>query len=298
MSGLSRAPAVLWRAFFVSLTLGLAVSAPAATPRQPAPPLLQTGKPDPAEGRAALEQMRRLGIAGDYYLEFQLRLMPRRGDEQSLRGRMWGSRNTIGPLTRVGLESTASPGGAPERRFLIQNGRQSSVWRWESGGEVAMLGVGSLFEPVVAAAQLTPFDLQMPFIFWESFTYEGLARFRGRPAHVLVLRPPAEFAAKYPTLSGVRVHLDTQFNALVQTELLDARGAVTKTLAVVDLKKIDDQWIVKTIDVRDESTRNKTRFSVTAAGLGLEFSRVIFEPGQLSGELRPPAETQLQRIDP
>ena len=290
----------MWRAFFLVAVVGMGCRAFGAVSRPTAPPpLLQTSKLDPEEGRAALEQMRRLGIAGDYFFEFQLRVMPRRGQEALIRGRLWGSRNAVGAITRVSLQLPAEADRpAKERRLLIQNGQRSAVWRWEEGGDVAMLGVSSLFEPLVPGADLTAFDLQMPFLFWEEFSYEGVARFRGRPAHVLVLRPPAEFAAKYPTLSGVRVHLDTQFNALVQTELLTTGGAVMKTLSVIDLKKIEEQWIVKTIDVRDENTRNKTRFSVVAAALGLDFSKVVFEPGQLGAPVEPPRAAQLVRIDP
>jgi hypothetical protein len=112
------------------------------------------------------------------------------------------------------------------------------------------------------------------------------------------MRPPPAFAAKYPTLRGVRVHLDTQFNALVQTELLGAKDVVLKTVSLVNLKMIDDQPIPKMFDVRDEKTRNKTRFDVTAVALGLEFSRILFEPAQLAEEVRPPAESQMTRIDP
>ena len=299
MIGFSTAPALAWRAFFVGALLCVGSAVIGAVSRPAAPPLLQTGKPDPEEGRAALEQMRRLGIAGDYFLEFQLRVMPRRGAESTIGGRLWGSRNATGAISRVSLQLPPPAGQvSAERRLLIQNGRQSAVWRWDAGGSVAVLGVGSLFEPLVPNADLTAFDLQMPFLFWDEFTYEGVARFRGRPAHVLVLRPPAAFATKYPKLAGVRVHLDTQFNALVQTELLDGDAKVLKTLSVIDLKKVDEQWIVKTIDVRDETTRNKTRFSVVAAGLGLDFSRIVFEPGQLGTEIQAPPAGDLVRIDP
>lgn len=278
------APAVLWRAFFLAASLATTVFAapgPAKTP----PPLQQFGAANSAEARAALEQMRRQGIAGDYYLEFQLRVMPRRGDERLIAGRMWGGRNEIGPLTRVSLAAAAD--GA-DRRLLIQNGPRSSVWRWDPAKGVEMLGVSALFEPLVAGTEITAFDLQMPFIYWENFSYEGLARVRGRPAHVLVMKPPAEFAAKHPTLTGVRVNVDTQFNALMQTELLGSGGVVVKTLSVVDLKKVGEQWIVKTVDVRDEATHNKTRFSVVAAALDLDFAGGLFAPAQLADEARPP----------
>ena len=169
------APALFWRAFFLILSAVAGMSVAIGAPKgQVAPPLTQVGRVDPAEGRTALEAVRRQGINGDYYLEFQLRVMPRRGEERLIPGQLWGGRNEIGPLSRVTLTLT-EPGKEPlERRLLIQNGRSSSVWRWETGGAVKMLGAASPFEPVVPDTDLTAFDLQMPFLFWEIFIYEGL----------------------------------------------------------------------------------------------------------------------------
>ncbi len=291
---------MVWRAFFVSACIGLGganLTVAATRPSAP-PPLLQTGKADPAEAQAALEQMRRQGIAGNYYLEFQLRVLPRRGAERTISGRLWGGRNEIGALNRVSLSLPgANGGGATERRLLIQSGGQPGLWRWDEGGVVTMPGAPALFEPLVPDSELTAFDLQMPFLYWETFTYGGLVRFRGRPAHVFVLRPPAEFTAKHPAVSGVRVRLDTQFNALVQTELLGTNDRVTKTLSLLDLKKVGEQWIPKAFELRDEHTRNKTRFTVTGAALDLSFSRVLFEPAQLAESVRAP-EAQLVQIEP
>jgi hypothetical protein len=292
------APAIFRRAFFIGgwfLSVVVVVAAPTG---QSPPPLTQLGGHDPAEGRAALEQVRRQGIAGNYFLEFQLRVMPRRGEERLIPGRLWGSRNQTGALTRVSLTLPGSSATAGERRLLIQNGRASAVWRWDTGGDVQMLGAASPFESVVPNTELTAFDLQMPFIYWDDFAYEGLTRFHGRPAHVLIMRPPADFRAKYPTLTGVRIHLDTQFNALVQTELLGANNAVLKTLSLVDLKKVKAQWIPRTFDVRDETSRNKTRFDVVAVGLDLDFSRTLFEPAQLADDIRAPGGAQLVRLAP
>lgn len=291
-------PAMPWRAFFLVACVAAASLGSAAPASRSAPPLSQFGKLDTAEARTALDQLRRQGIAGDYYLELQLRVMPRRGEERLIRGHLWGGRNAIGPLTRVALDGSAGAGASPELRLLVQNGRESGAWRWRNERGVEKLGVASLFEPLIPDTELTAFDLQMPFLFWDRFEYEGLARFRGRPAHVMVLRPPAEFAAKHPALTGVRVHLDTQFNALVQTELLGERDAVMKTLSLVDLKRIGEQWVPKTFDLRDERTRNKTRVSVTAAALGLDFAGTLFEPAMLADEVRPPDPARMTRIEP
>jgi hypothetical protein len=77
--------------------------------------------------------------------------------------------------------------------------------------------------------------------------------------------------------------------ALVQSELLDEKGLPYKSMAVLDLKKIDEQWMVKTIDLRDERSRDKTRFQVTGAALGLELAGNVFARDGLTLPVAPPA---------
>ena len=288
------APAVFWRAFFISALLSVSVVSAAPSPgsNQPSDTFVEFGKPDQAEGRRVLAQFRQAGIAGEYYLEFDLRVMPRRGDEQAFHGRLWGGRNEQGAVVRVAVADAAGH----ERRLLIQNGEQAAVWRSDSATDTPH-SVGA-FEPLVPGVELTAFELQMPFIYWPDATLEGIRRMRSRPAHAFLFRPPAAWAAQHPEIGGVRAYLDIQFHAPVQTELLDPQGRVLRTLSLVDLKKIGDQYIVKSIDLRNDTTRDKTRFQVTAAALGLEFSSVVFEPARLTEPLSPPDAGKLTRIAP
>ena len=263
---------------------------------QPPPNYAQYGKPDQEQGREILEQFRRQGIAGDYYLEFELRVLPRHGPERVLRGRLWGSRNASGPISRVSVRAPEA-GAAPEVRLLVQSGASPALWRWNerSGGAAESPGVAALFEPV-AGTDLTPFDLQMPFLYWPEFVYEGLVRMRGRPAHQFLLYPPAAVTELHPALKGIRAYLDTQYTALVQAEFIGDEGRPLKVLSVIDLKKIGDQWIVKSIDLRDETTRNKTRFVVTAAALRQQFAPQIFDPARLAEPAAVPAGSELVTV--
>lgn len=262
---------------------------------RPLPRYAQGARPDQAEGRRILEEFRQLGIAGDYYLEFQLRVMPRRGDERRVAGRWWGSRNAEGPVSRL----IVHPGVADtETRLLVQNGVRPVAWQWSAkAGQPQQLGLGALFDRV-ADTDVTIFDLQMPFLHWNDFVFEGVAKVRGRPAQAFLLYPPAEFTAAYPALTAVRVFLDLEFHALVQAEQIGAEGRPLKAMTVLDLKKIGDQWIVKSIDLRDETTRNKTRFSVTGAALNLDFSPALFSPDELAEAVAPPGAGQISRIGP
>lgn len=110
--------------------------------------------------------------------------------------------------------------------------------------------------------------------------------------------PPAEIIAKRPQLTGVRVYLDTQFNALVQAEQIGAENALLKSITILDLKKVDDQWIPKSIDVRDEETRNKTRFAVTGVALGLDLLPMLFEPASLGEPVQPPPAGRIRAVAP
>ncbi len=292
-------PACIRRAFFFGV-LAAACFAPAAQAQRgyrPPPGYLQLGKPDQDEGRRIIGEFRAMGamgITGDYYLEFELRVMPRRGEESSYAGRMWGSRNEQGAISRVGLTT-----GGTGQRLLVQNGPQAAVWSagGTAGEPVAMLGVAALFTPL-AGTDLTPFDLQMPFLYWPDFVFEGVAKIRGRPAHQFLLYPPADFAAKYPALTGVRLYLDTQFHQPVQSDQIGDGGRLLKSMTVQELKKIGEQWIAKTIDLRDEATHNKTRFSVTGAALSQTFPGGLFAPAALADEARSPAAASVTRIQP
>ena len=288
VSSLALAPK--WRAFFLAVAVAIG-PAFAASPGSGST-YLQLGQPDQEEGRQALQAFRRSGIAGEYYFEFELRVMPRRGDEKVFRGKLWGGRNALGAIVRV----CVTDGSGHERRLLIQNGENPAVWRSDSPSETPRL-VES-FAPLVDGVELTAFELQMPYIYWPDATLEAVTRVRGRPAHVFLFRPPTAWAAQHPDVSAVRASLDTQFNAPVQSELLDRQGRLVRTLSLVDLKKVGEQYIVKSVDVRNDLTRDKTRFQVTAAALGLQFAGVVFEPAQLNADITSPPSNQLTRIAP
>jgi len=261
---------------------------------RPPPNYVQFGKPDQAEGKRIIEDFRQRGLPSDMFLEFVLQVMPRRGEGKTVAARLWAGKNEKGPIWRLEL---APNDATAQQRLLVQNGPQSLLWSWRPGAAVTPLGLDALFDRL-ADTDLTAFDLQMPFLFWNDFVFEGVARVRGRPAHVFLMYPPAEVTARRPELTGVRVYLDTQFNALVQAEQIGAENRLLKSITILDLKKVDEQWIPKSIDVRDEETRNKTRFAVTGAALGLDLLPTLFEPTTLGDSVEAPPASRIRVVRP
>ncbi|MDR1790004.1 MAG: outer membrane lipoprotein-sorting protein [Opitutaceae bacterium] len=276
------------QAFLACLFVFGAADAPAQKrPYRPPASYVALSKPDQEEGRRTLEEFRRRGVAAPYFLEFQLRELPRRGDERLASGRLWGAPGATGPVSRVELAET-------QTRLLVQSGAGGRVWIWRPG-QAAASDDGALFAPL-AGTGLTPFDLQMPFIHWDDFIYEGVVPLRGRPARQFLLYPPETALAQNPRLTGVRVYLDSQFAALVQAEMIGENNRLLRTLSVLDLKKVDGQWMIKTIELRDELARDKTRFSVKSAAVGLDLPAWIFEPGLLGDAAGPPPAERLRKV--
>lgn len=243
---------------------------------------------DPKRGAAFLREFRQLGMRGGYGFEFELRTMPFRGEERFLDGRMWGDRDATGPVTLLEIRDRRDPD--KHIRLLVHSGESAAVWMAEKDEagtfEARRLDVEDWFLPIMGT-DYTPFDLQMPFVYWEEFEYEGIFRVRGRPCHIFAMTPPEDFREQRPGLAAVRMYLDAEFQALFRAESVGRDGKVKRVFSVIDFKKVQDEWIVKTIDLRDEATRDKTRFRVNRAAMNVTLPEGAFNPRNLGED--PPA---------
>ncbi len=253
---------------------------------------------DREAGEAFLEEFRSLGTRADYSFKFSLRTMPRRGPERYFDGRMWGSRNRVGPITLIEIREREETDNRV--RLLVQNGREAAVWKAVPGPgglyEVTRVGVEDWFTPVMGT-DYTVFDLQMPFIFWDDFDYEGVFRVRGRPCHVFNMNPPGEFAKEHSSPASIRMFLDAEFKALFRAESVNPEEEVERTFSVLDFKKVQDEWIVKTIDLRDDESLDKTRFQVNHAAMDLSLPASVFDPDNLGGRLPSVDSDRLSRVN-
>lgn len=285
-------PATSWRAFCVwALTLG---SVFAAAPAGPRPELAQVGKPDAREAARLIDQFRNSGLPGEYYLEFELRQMPRRGDTGApFQGRWWGSRNEEGAVLRIEL---TGPTGETYR-LLLQNGERARAWRLENGQPVE-LDVRGMMAPLVPGVEISAFDLQMPFLYWPDASVEKITRVLGRPAYAFVFPAPEAFKQQFSGIGAARAYLDTQFNVPMQTEVVSPNGQVVKTLALLSLQTVNRQTLPKAADYRNEVTRDKTRLQITAVGLNLDLPATTFRPGSLAQPGMVPESDRVVRMEP
>ena len=81
--------------------------------------------------------------------------------------------------------------------------------------------------------------------------------------------------------------LDARFNAPVKIEMFDNKENPIKTFKIISFKKVGEEWIPKSIDLLDERSRDKTRFTVVAAAFNLQLPHQLFSPQPFNTVERP-----------
>ena len=124
---------------------------------------------DLEEGQQRLNSFRRLWIIGDFSLRYSLQFIPRRGERQEVMGTIWSTNTVEGPVSLINIH------GEPETQLYLKNGPDALVQRRQSStSEWAKVGIAEWFSPVDKSLTITPFDLMMPFIYWDDWNYEGV----------------------------------------------------------------------------------------------------------------------------
>ncbi len=245
-------------------------------------------KPEQENPTTVLEEFRRQGLSGTYSLLFNLRHIPKQGSERYYQGQLWGSWSGRGARTIIKVRPLPK-GRESEVRLFVQNGSKSSAWTTEKDrAKLRTIEGSELFQPLYPGLVFTPFDLQMPFIYWDEYVYEGRSKLKGRRVHSFLMLPPLSIRRASPNLAGVRISVDAVFKALIKAEILGPSRKSLKTFKIVSLKKIQNQVIIKRIDLLDEVSRDKTRFTISGADLDLEIEESFFRPDALLRESLPP----------
>lgn len=220
----------------------------------------------------------------NFCFHFQLRQKPRRGRSVDYEGVMYGSWNEEGPVSRYRLYPNAigdvSPVDTSPIEIIVQNGRLPRVWMRHRDAEAfTLVEDASLFKPIFDGILYTPFDLQMPFIFWDNYEYVGPSRVLSRIGQKFLMFPPAGSLAERHGVAAVRVSIDDTYYALLRAEVLQGDYETRSQFTVRGIKKIQDRYIVKEVELKNLFTKDATTFSVKAARVGLELGDSIFDPG-------------------
>ena len=114
-----------------------------------------------------------------------------------------------------------------------------------------------LNEPI-QGTDVTWLDAMMDFVWWENPVSFGSARIKGRNSEILKVFP----SEPIPGCAAVYVWIDTEQLSVLQATQEDGNGKVTRKMWVDSVQKIDDQWVVKDIEVETGGTGRRTKIHV------------------------------------
>ncbi|GAB4285994.1 MAG: hypothetical protein Tsb0018_12290 [Opitutales bacterium] len=235
------------------------------------------------EGEQRLAAFRNQRLSGDYCFQFELVEKPRRGEATHYYGLLWGRWTPFGPQTRLSLWPKQPVTDIDRIQVLVYGGPQPQAWLKAQGStEVQAIKDADLLNPLIATLLYTPFDLQMPFIFWEKWSYEGATRLQGRPTHLFSMYPPEGFVKANPNIGSVRIALDEGFNVMLRAQVVSPNGKIEREFSAISFKKVGEQWVVKSIKLVDLTTRDKSQFTVLSAALNPGLDPSIFDPNTLA----------------
>ena len=100
-------------------------------------------------------------------------------------------------------------------------------------------------------------DLAMPFLWWEVKSSLDRDKSRGRDCFVIDFESPGE-----NEISRVRAWIDSSIFIVLRAESYGIDDKLLKQVVVKSFKKIDDQWIIKDLEISEASSTVKTVVTV------------------------------------
>jgi len=150
------------------------------------------------------------------------------------------------------------PGAKREQLTVTRKGRESVQFSYACGDPLVAAPMPDL-SATIQDTEISWLDLTLSYLWWEDGSVVDADTVRGRDCYVVQLRvPPDEASYK----GVVRLWIDCEYRLLLQAELYDNAGKPVRRLSVKSFKQINEQWMVKDIEVRNEVTRSFTTMRI------------------------------------
>lgn len=116
----------------------------------------------------------------------------------------------------------------------------------------------------VRGTDLTWLDLSLDFLWWKSVRFDDTPRGEsrnGRDCDIILAAPPAPI----PGCSAMRIWIDRKLRCFLQAEQLGPQGDVVRRFWVQRVKKFNDRWMIKDMQVETVNSGHRTQLLVNDA---------------------------------
>lgn len=245
-------------------------SSPTAEPATPASPAAPPSAEDLVAGVLSTLPTDPLTVTGELVVRKQRGVVV-----QELQFEMflhWGGRPAV---TRYAIRDAF--GRDLEQLTLTRAPGREPALQYARGHPLLTAATPSLWE-TVQGSDVTWMDLTLAFLWWGGGRLAGEDTIRGRPCYLVDVPVPPSLAravpaagtpkpataghAAPPTYATVRLWIDKQVAMLLQAETLDASARPNRRLWIKGIKKINERWMVKEMEVQDLAGDHRTKVTV------------------------------------
>ena len=113
----------------------------------------------------------------------------------------------------------------------------------------------------IMGTDITWLDLSLDFLWWPDARFDNVPRGdsrNGRDCDILITTPPQPI----PGCTGVRVWVDRKLRCIMQAEQLGPQGDPVRKFWVQRVKKMNDRWMIKDMEVETLNSGHRTQLLV------------------------------------
>lgn len=168
----------------------------------------------------------------------------------------WGARVPSAEILLLTPEGTS----LVERAVLTRPQGQPSQIKLFEGPEQKPAEQPS-YASRVHGTDLTWMDFSLDFLWWPEARFDDVPRGdsrNGRDCDILVTVPPVTI----PGCSAVRVWVDRKLRCIMQAEQLGPQGDAVRRFWVQRVKKMNDRWMIKDMEVETINSGHRTQLLV------------------------------------
>lgn len=186
----------------------------------------------------------------------------RRGSEPGLRLEL--EADWSGDPVRAVYTIRNADGITLERMTVTRRGQGTPQYAYERGDPLKPESTPDL-AATIGRTDISWMDLTLSFLWWPNPEVAGTDKVRGRECHVVSVRPPEGTGGQY---GHVLLWIDRELGMFLQAEGYDPAGERVRRLWIQSLKKIDERWMIKDLEVQVYPGTDRTKLLVRSLKVG------------------------------
>ncbi len=152
-----------------------------------------------------------------------------------------------------------------EEMSLIRRRGRPTVWRYRTGTPLQEQPLPDLYGSI-QGSDVSWMDLSLSFLWWPGGAFAGEDRVRGYACHIVEIPAPKgnaiEGRPSEEAYAKVRLWIEKKQRMLLQAEGYDAEGVLIRRLWVRSVRKIDERWMIKDMEVQRYPAAHRTKVTI------------------------------------